>query len=149
MARLEWALTIVVTAGVLAPIAAPKGWDDYPISTYPMFARGDLGSVVDLDHVLVVFGDGEASPAPPVTLGTPEVMVAMKVISGAIARGEAADLCRRVARSELLPRREGRLPSEVSVVTSRFDARRYFTDGASRGPLSRTVHARCVTGGLP
>lgn len=149
MARSEWAFTIVVTALVLAPVAAPKGWDDYPISTYPMFARGDLGSVRELDHVVLRFTDGVTAPAPPATLGTPEVMVGMKVISGAIGRGEAAELCKRVASSEYLPRREGRLPSEVEVVTSRFDARLYFTADAGRVPLARTVHARCVTGGAP
>ncbi len=150
MRKAAWAFTLVATALVMAPVVAPRGWDDFPLSTYPMFSRGDLGSVADLDHVVVRFSDGTSAPAPPSTFGTPEVMVAMKVISGAIARGEAEALCERAAEAKETATATGKSGGRalfVEVVTSRFDARRYFVAEAMRAPLERKVHARCAVPG--
>ena len=138
-------VTAAFAALILAPAFAPSGWDDFPVSTYPMFSRGNLGAEAELDHVLVTREDGTTSPAPPEALGTPEVMVAMKVVAGAVARGEAGALCARTLAAVRARDRgsSNRGAISASIVTSRFATRRYFTTGAESALLSRTVHARC------
>ena len=141
-------VTLGLAAAVLAPSLAPSGWDDFPVSTYPMFSRGDLGAEAELDHVLVTRADGTTEPAPPEVFGTPEVMVAMKVVSGAVGRGEARSLCARTlvssrGRDERAGTASTRRVVSAAVVTSRFDTRRYLAAGARGALVARTVHATC------
>lgn len=133
-------LTVALALAILSPIARERSWDGFPISSYPMFSRGDLGNVVTLGHVVLVVGGGARRPAPPALVGTPEPMVAKNLIEGAIARGAAADLCARIAR-----RASAEAPDavQVEVVTSVFDSRRYFAEPEGRVPQSREVHASC------
>ncbi|MBX3189931.1 MAG: hypothetical protein KF819_23090 [Labilithrix sp.] len=139
MKRVAWVVTGACALVVVSPIARERGWDDFPISSYPMFSRGDLGDVVALSHVVVEHDDGTRAPAPTESIGTPEPMVAKGIVEGAVARGEAAALCARIARriADGSPRR----PRAIEVVTSTFDVQAYFTSG--REPRERQVHARC------
>src|SRR5690606_18740626 len=107
-----------LSLAILAPVVMPKGWDSFPISSYPMFSRGDLGRRVTLGHALLVSADGARVPAPPSLVGTPEPMVAKNVVENAIARGAAAELCARIAS-----RATG--AASVEIVTSTFDSRAY------------------------
>ena len=108
-----------------------------------MFSRGDLGSVNELAHVLLVDPDGVRRPAPPALVGSPEPMIAMSIVRANVARGTSAELCAAVAARA----RERSGAAAVEVVTSVFDTRRYFSTDRSapgrRAPLARTVVARC------
>ncbi|MBX3207076.1 MAG: hypothetical protein KF764_18665 [Labilithrix sp.] len=135
-------VTLVLGALVLSPLARARGWDSFPLSSYPMFARGNLGSVNELAHALLVLADGTRVPASPSLVGTPEPMVATAIVRGHVTRGTAADLCASVAARA----RDARAVDAVAVeiATSAFDARRYFSGApGARAPLERTVHARC------
>lgn len=142
-ARARWVITAALSAAVLSPLVRPKAWDDYPISSYPMFARGDLGRVVGLSHAVFVMRDGQRLPVPPSYFGTSEPMVALFVIDGAITRGEAPALCARIlerAREEA--DHAGALAS-IEIVTSTFDTHEYFRASPERALRDRQLHARC------
>ena len=132
--------TVGLAAAILSPLFRERRWDSFPISSFPMFSRGDLGSIVALGHVVLVSESDSRSPAPPALVGTPEPMVAKNLIESAIARGDAAGLCTRIAARARIEAPDART---VEVVTSTFDTRRYFAD---RAPLSREVHASCEVG---
>jgi hypothetical protein len=129
--------TVVLSAAIVSPVAREPRWDSFPISSFPMFSRGNLGSVVALGHAVLVTEDGARRPAVPTLVGTPEPMVAKNLVEGAIARGAAFELCARIAA-----RAVGEAPDarSVEIVTSVFDTRRYFEDPR---PVSREVHASC------
>jgi hypothetical protein len=142
--RARWLVTAAIAAAILSPLLLPRGWDGFPISSYPMFSRGDLGRVVSLGHAVRVAGDGSERPIPPRLVGTPEPMVAKNLIEGAIARGEAAALCTAIARRVAADSDEGGArPTSVAIVTSAFDTRVYFAEGRERAVRSRQVHATC------
>ncbi len=134
-------MTLALAAGILSPLARERGWDSFPISSYPMFSRGTIGAVNELAHAVLVLEGGGRVPAPPALLGTPEPMVATAIVRAYLARGSSADLCEIVAARARFAR-----PAAVAVeiVASRFDARRYFSAAPdAREPLERTVYARC------
>ncbi len=134
------AVTLALVALVLSPLLFPVGWDDFPISSYPMFSRADLGDETSLSHAVLVSENGETRPAPPSVVGSPEVMVAKGLVERAIARGDADALCARIAERA---RRKGDAATAVEIVTSTFLLRRYFASREGRRPLRREVHARC------
>ena len=130
----RWAISGLLAAAILSPLVRERAWDSFPISSYPMFSRGDLGTQVALGHALLVDREGKRRPAPPALVGTPEPMVAKNVVERAIGDGRAADLCARIA---------ARSPEDVvsvEIVTSVFDTQRYFSDPT---PIRRKVHASC------
>jgi hypothetical protein len=132
--RGRWFASALLGGAVLSPLARDASWDSYPISSFPMFSRADLGIRASVDHAAFVGRDGRRRPVPPSLLGTPEPMVAKTVIERAIAEGRAPDLCARIAAAA---------PEDVATVeilTSLFDTQRYFSDPS---PLSREVHASC------
>jgi hypothetical protein len=135
-------LTGALALAILAPLALPRGWDDFPISSYPMFSR-NVGRIVTLGHALFVDESGERTPVPPAIVGTPEPMVAKNLVENAIARGQAAELCAQIASRANPPNAKGQRGVErVEIVTSTFDSRLYFQ--AARTPTNRTVHATCA-----
>ena len=132
--KARWLLTVVLGGIILSPLVRDRDWDSFPISSFPMFSRGDLGTRVRIGHVILVAEDGTRRPAPPSVIGSPEPMVAIKIVENALARDESYGLCVRVA---------GRAPpgvAKIEVVSSVFDTSRYFTDPT---PLERTVHSSC------
>lgn len=134
-------VTLVLGVLILSPLARERGWDSFPISSYPMFARGDLGTVNELAHVLLVGPDGGRTPAAPSLVGTPEPMIAMTIVRTHVERGSAAELCAGIA-SRARDARTGAVA--IEVVTSSFEARRYFSGRPdARAPLERVVHAQC------
>lgn len=50
----RWALTALLAAAIVSPLVRDRAWDSFPISSYPMFARGDLGRRVSLGHGVLV-----------------------------------------------------------------------------------------------
>jgi hypothetical protein len=132
--------TAVLVVVLLSPLARSPRWDSFPVSSYPMFARGDLGRVVGLCHALLVRTDGSRAPASPTLVGTPEPMIAAAVIRGHVERRSAPELCAAIATRA----RDEPGVVAVEIATSSFDTRRYFSDDpGARTPLRREVHARC------
>lgn len=130
----RWGITAALAVAIVSPVFRERAWDSFPISSFPMFSRGDLGTRVWMGHVVLVARDGERRPAPPSVVGTPEPMVAKNLVENAVARGEASALCLRIA---------SRAPAGVAtveIVTSVFDTTTYFTDPT---PVERSVHASC------
>ena len=139
--RWKLALVTVVLAGaIVSPLAYERGWDSFPISSYPMFSRGNLGTVNELAHALLVTADGVRTPAKPALVGSPEPMIAMSIVRAHVDRGTSAELCAAVAarardRSDVVA---------VEIARSVFDSRTYFSDGPrARAPIERTIVARC------
>jgi hypothetical protein len=132
--KARWIVTALLGLAIVSPLAREQGWDSFPISSFPMFSRGDLGTRLWLGHVVLIDRDGTRRPAPPSVVGSPEPMVAKKLVENALARDEARSLCTAIA---------GRAPpgtAKIEVVTSVFDTSRYFTDPT---PVERNVHASC------
>lgn len=134
-------LHVAIAGAILFPLTRRVGWDSFPISSFPMFSRGDIGSRVVVSHV-VLRTDHGAVPASPSLVGTPEPMVAKALVEGAIASGTAAELCARIASRAA---NEG--ARTVEVVTSTFDAKAYFASPPRREPIERHVHAACTVTG--
>ncbi len=137
--RLRALVTIALALAIVWPLTRDRRWDSFPISSYPMFSRGDLGTVNQLAHVLLVRSDGTRTPATPSMVGSPEPMIAMSIVRAHVDRGTAAELCRAVAE-----RARATDAVAVEVVTSVFDSRRYFSASPeARAPLERAVASRC------
>jgi hypothetical protein len=136
---------------VLSPIVQSRDWDSFPVSSFPMFSRGDRGHVRGLAHAVLVHRDGSKSAAPPSLVGTPEPMVATSIIASHIAKGTASDLCTfiadRAARGSTAAL-AGEIAS-IEIVVSVYDTHRYFASPPSREPIARDVHATCnITGSV-
>lgn len=131
-------LTIAVSLIVLSPLLRGRGWDDFPLSSYPMFSRGDVTGRGYLAHVRVRHADGRSTPATPSEVGTPEPMVANAILTRAINEGRAEEICRVIARNV-----HDADAVAVDVVVSEYDARRYFAEGR-REPETRWVSASCA-----
>lgn len=130
----RWLLTAALGAAILSPLVRDRSWDSFPISSFPMFSRADLGTRMWLGHVILVDREGRRRPAPPSVVGTPEPMVAKNLVENAIAKDEARSFCERVAT---------RAPADVAkveVVTSVFDTQRYFIDPT---PVERNIVWSC------
>jgi hypothetical protein len=153
-------VTVIAVLGVV-PIVADR--DSYPISTLPMFARDRsrtetvdtavaVGAVAVGAVALGTAGVGTAGVGtagkeaqtyrldPQRIAATPQPVTAAVVVSLAIARGEAAQLCAEIA--ERVARSGPDDASTIEVVTERYDAVDWF-DG-DRTPIERVVHATCA-----
>lgn len=134
-----WRSLVTVGIGlvVMSPVLRPRLWDDFPISSYPMFSRGDVGGAQELAQALVVYADGRRAPATPSQVGSVEPMVAMMTIWQSVRLGKGSELCALVASRVTDPNAEA-----VEIVVSAFDAKTYFQENR-RAPQSRIVHAHC------
>jgi hypothetical protein len=129
---------LALAASILSPVVVPLGWDSFPISSYPMFSRGDVGTVNELAHVVLVRRDGSRVAAAPSLVGYQEPMVGMSVVRAHLERGTAGELCTSIAAHA----RDANVDAVgIEVVASVFDTRRYFS--GDHAPLRREVHARC------
>ena len=137
MTRWRSLVTVGIALVVMSPVLRPSTWDDFPISSYPMFSRGDIAGPQELAQALVVFADGHRTPATPSQVGSVEPMVAMTTIWQAVRLGKTSELCTLIASHVTDPNAVA-----VEVVVSAFDPKTYFQSN-DRAPQSRTVHARC------
>ena len=136
-----------VTILVLLTVGLPATWelseDDYPLSTYPMFAR-PRGRVSDVTSALAVGRGGARTPVPPSYITNAEVMQAIATLRSTVAEGPAASLalCEAIA-SRLRDASDEQLRSalRVEIVTGRVDAIDYL--GGRATPRTRQLHARC------
>jgi hypothetical protein len=131
----------VLVAAVLSPLLRDPTGDDYPLSTYPMFAR-PRPAVVAIPRAVVIDDDGSERRLTPHDLGTDEVVGALGMLRTAIAGGPGTldVLCRSVADRQL-----GTAAIEVVIVDETFDAVAWFR--GDLGPLERKELSRCPVEG--
>ena len=94
-------VSIVLLGATLSPIRhdpRQREDDDFPLSTYPMFAS-PRSTRLTLDYVVAWTARGERWHVPPPSIGSSEVLQANRIIQRAIAGGPEAmlQLCRRIA----------------------------------------------------
>lgn len=95
---------MLALAAVLWPLSRdPVRKDDFPLSTYPMFATRRKDARLYLEYVIATGPAGARRHVPPELVASPEVMQAIVSVHAAVARGDATGLCRRVA-TRLAPR---------------------------------------------
>jgi len=136
-----------VSLVVLLTLGLPATWelseDDYPLSTYPMFAR-PRGRVSDVVSAVAIGPTGTRTPVPPRYITNAEVMQAISTLRSTVARGPRASraLCEAIA-GRLLDADDRELQSaqHVEIVTGRVDAIDYL--GGRATPRTRQLHARC------
>lgn len=133
----------MVSAIVLAVVAAPGfkklGYDSFPASSYPMFARGRAQSAT-IRHVVAITDDGRHRPIPPPLIANDEVLQAAATIALEIRSGRAAKLCQQVAKRVAGEPRWQEF-TWLEVTSDRYDVITYF-NGTTK-PQSRDIHARC------
>ena len=133
-------VAVVALTAVAWPLERePLRRDDFPLSTYPMFAIRRKDARIVLDYVIAT-GPGDARVhVPPRLVAGPEVMQAMMTVSRAVARGHAATLCAEVA-ARLTGRGRYAGYDTVKVISGNHLAVPYLTRG-ERG--RETVRASC------
>ena len=141
---LAWVVSIAVLGAVLWPLAWPSGRDSFPLSSYPMFARGRRSAELRAVYAVATDGRGERRYVPPALVANREVLQARAVLDRAARGGkqDAAILCGEIAGR--IAAGAGAAPFasavEVRIVRARHDAGVYFDTGA----LGREkVLARC------
>jgi hypothetical protein len=132
--------TLAVLALVTWPATWPKGRDSFPLSPYPMFARKKSSPTLTLEYALAVDDSGAPSYVEPKYIGSGEVLQAMALIHGAIARGnaESASLCTRILARL---RSEGRSVAELRFVRGTHDAVAYLQGDHSQS--QERILVRC------
>ena len=94
----------LISIAVLGAVASPlrhdlgqPGRDDFPLSTYPMFAT-PRSTRLTMDYAIGIGADHRTFLAP-LLIGSPEVLQARALVARAVSAGREAqdDLCRRIA----------------------------------------------------
>ncbi len=136
-----------VSCLVLLTVGLPATWelsdDDFPLSTYPMFAR-PRGRVSDVTSVVAVSSDSARAPVPPRFIANAEAMQAVSTLRTTVARGAVASraLCEAIAGRIAVARdAELRDAVVVEIATGRVDAIDFL--GGRATPRTRRLHARC------
>ena len=140
-------VTVVTAAAVAWPLSRhPVAGDSFPLSTYPMFASRRKDARLYLEYVVATGPDVPRRHVPPELVASPEVMQAIVSVHAAVARGDAAGLCRRVA-GRLAARRDYRRFDQVAVIAGDHRAIAYFVRG-DRG-TERTLATCPIVRGAP
>jgi hypothetical protein len=118
--------------------------DDFPLSTYPMFA-GDRGKIARVVRAVAVVPGGEELRIPPELVSNSEAMQVVQTLQRTFRAGpeESERLCRAIA-DRLRARGDTALgrAERVELQSLEVDSVRYL--GGEREPLLRRVHARCA-----
>lgn len=133
-------MLLAVVLVLLVPLAWPWGFDSFPVSSYPMFAR-PRAEIATVQTVVGVRETGERVTLSPELIGdTRWTNLAARLVLDAVTAGAdaSARLCGRVA-ARVAAAREDLVALEV--VTETFDSVAHLTEGAP--PISVRVHARC------
>jgi len=128
-------VSILVIALTAAPVLDhPAKDDDFPLSTYPMFAF-QRGTVHAFEYAIGWTEAGERRTIKPRHVANNEVMQARVAFSSAVGKGKLGELCARIA---------GRVAADpgladvvrIEIVRGTHDAVEYLVRGA-RGKEKR------------
>lgn len=139
-----WGLGIVLTAA--SPLLRDARADDFPLSTFPMFAE-------PLEQATFYSAEGlrrdrSRVKLPPELIATGAAMQAVETLRDAHAHGgkALAQLCERIA-ARVAEHPELRDVQRVELVTARYDAVAYFV--SSTEPIERQVARKCPVRSAP
>ncbi len=120
----------LVTGALLAVVGSPvlrsPSDDDFPLSTYPMFAT-PRDTRQTLDYAWGETRAGERRALPPPLLGTGEILQAMRIYEHAVAGGKRTlePLCVRLAAAVAADARYADV-AVIHIVTGTHDAIDYL-----------------------
>lgn len=90
-------MSVVVLAATALPLVRdPVKGDDFPLSTYPMFAERRSGPQT-LEYAVGYAADGTRRAIPPEAVASYEIMQAGKVIEDAVRARRTPALCAQIA----------------------------------------------------
>ncbi|HEX2519885.1 MAG TPA: hypothetical protein VHK04_10120 [Castellaniella sp.] len=137
-----------VVSGLLAvavalPLLPDLLADNFPVSTYPMFAGKRDSPEATITHAVGLTDDGERRNLPTEAVANDEVIQSFETLRQAVRQGDTAtrDLCARVARWVAAESSFADVPT-VQIVSETFDAVRYFE--GEKKPLVSRFHADCA-----
>jgi hypothetical protein len=132
----------VVLAAVLLPLRWPQDRDSFPLSNYPMFARGRRSPELKLVYAVAIGPEDRRTYVPPELVANREVLQARAVLARAASRGVRAgrELCESIARRVAAARGALAGAGEIRIVRGRHDSVRYFETGELG---AERVLARC------
>ncbi len=116
---------------VLLPLSWPQSRDSFPLSNYPMFARGRRSSTLNATYSVAYDAAGGRHWVPPTLVGNREVLQARAVLDRAARGGPemTAALCRSIAGRVASAGGELAGAVEVRIVRGRHDSIAYFESG--------------------
>ncbi len=126
-------LTAATLTAVLVPLSWPASRDSFPLSNYPMFARGRRSATLNATYAVAFDAGGGRHWVPPPLVGNREVLQARAMLERAVRGGSASigALCRSIAtRVAAAGRGELAGAVEVRIVRGRHDPIAYFESGA-------------------
>jgi len=117
--------------------------DDFPLSTYPMFAN-DRGKVARVVRAVAVSPDGAEHRIAPELVSNAEAMQVVSTLQRTFRAGQAESdrLCRAIA-GRLRTSGDATMAgaARVELQSLAVDSVRYL--GGDTAPISRRVHAAC------
>ncbi len=131
---------------VLLPLSWPASRDSFPLSNYPMFARGRRSATLNATYAVAYDAAGGRHWVPPPLVGNREVLQSRALLERA-ARGGSVSigaLCRSIAARVAAVGGELAGAVEVRIVRGRHDSIAYFESG-TLGP-EQTLGACRVPG---
>jgi len=134
---------MLVTAGVVAALLAPVGFDrdSFPLSTYPMYSRA-RGQAVTFATAQAVDEDGNASTLTLGVIGdSDDPLIVAGELRTSIRNDRADERCEEIARRAGVWSGLPAGSTTIEVVTERHDVVVQVEGGDSL--LERTVHASC------
>jgi hypothetical protein len=150
-------VSIIALAAVAEPmIRSPYGSrqvDDFPLSTYPMFAAKRPDATLYLDYAVGLTADQQRRFIPPRDVANSEVLQARAVLAKAMNGGADARraLCERIAARVVQDRRLTDVVT-ITLVSGKHDAMAYLTRGETGTEQVRAtcpVPGRAASGGAP
>ena len=144
-------VSIGLCGAALEPVLRDPGdpdSDDFPLSTYPMFAA-PRPTELTMAWARGVAADGRTRALAPAHLGTGEVMQAFATLQRAASSGPAggAALCRAIAARVAGDAARADV-TEIELVVGTYDAVRWLA-GAAEAMPDESVLARCRVPGRP
>lgn len=142
----RWApriVTLLVVAALVSPAVARPPRDDFPLSTYPMFAT-DRGPVSSIATAVGWTTDGDrVRLSPRLLAGAAEPILAVRTARVAVSSGAAADWCAEVATRVAADDSRAEVERIEVVVETHETAR---SAGGDDEPLAVEPHAECPVG---
>jgi hypothetical protein len=140
-------ITAVTLTCVLLPLSWPQSRDSFPLSNYPMFARGRRSATLHATYAVAYDAAGGRHWVPPPLVANREVLQARALLDRAARGGRdtIAALCRSIAGRVAAAGGELAGAVEVRIVRGRHDSIAYFESG-TLGP-EQTLGSCRVPGG--
>ena len=135
-------MMLVSTVLVAGPAFGLLGGDDFPLSTYPMFAA-DRGTVVVVPTAVGALADGEEVLLSPTLIGgSAWPNLALRTVGRAVQGGahSAVPLCDEIAARVASDPEHAQVVA-VEITREHYDSREYF--GGQEAPRRRELIARC------